>query len=55
MKKLIFTLCFFSVVATVSGCAGQPANMEKKTGNTAEEQRVHAEKAQGELSSEVRK
>ena len=55
MKKLILILCVFSMTVMASGCAEQSVTPEKKSGNTADEQRAHAEKAQGELSSEVKK
>jgi hypothetical protein len=51
MKRLILTLFIFSIAAAASGCAEQPS----KLGSTPDEQRAHAEKAQGELSSEVKK
>lgn len=47
MKKLFSILFIISIANVVSGCASTPGN-----GN---EQRAHAEKAQGELSSEVKK
>ena len=51
MKSLIPALFIFAVFAVVSGCATQPS----QSGNNADEQRAHAEKAQGELSSEVKR
>lgn len=51
MNRLIATLCIFSMVTLLSACAEAPVD----TGPTAAEQRAHAEKAQGELSSETRK
>ena len=47
MKKLFSILFIISIVNVVSGCASTPGN--------GDEQRAHAEKAQGELSSEVKK
>lgn len=51
MNRLISMLAIFLTVLVASGCAEQPG----KSGNTAETQRANAEKAQGELSSEVKK
>lgn len=48
--KILLSLLFIIVVAAVSsGCAEQP----RKSVNTAGEQRSHADKAQGELASDV--
>ena len=51
MKKIISILFVFSIVSVISACAEKPT----KTGNSAEEQRAHAAKAQRELSTEVGK
>lgn len=51
MKKLIAILCAVFVLGMIAACSEQP----KKTGNSAEVQRAHADKAQGELSSETKK
>ena len=51
MNRLISILVVFSIVFAVSGCAGQP----DKTGSSSDAQRANAEKAQRELSSEVKK
>lgn len=51
MGKLIFILAVFSVFGVMYGCAEAP----KQTGNSAEVQRAHAEQAQRELSSDVKK
>lgn len=53
MNRSISILVAFSIVLAASGCAEQPQPI--KSGNTPEVQRAHAEKAQGELSSEVKK
>ncbi len=47
MRKFILLLFVFWTVAAITGCAN--------SGNPPDEQRARAEKAQGELSSEVRK
>lgn len=52
MKKLIAILCAVSALGMIAACSEQPP---KKTGNSAEVQRAHADKAQGELSSETKK
>ncbi len=51
MKTLISIFLCLTIISVVSGCAGQQRN----SGNSPDEQRAHAEKAQGELSTETRK
>ncbi|MFA5825785.1 MAG: hypothetical protein WC825_07410 [Gallionellaceae bacterium] len=47
MRKFISILFVYLTATAVTGCAN--------SGNPPDEQRARAEKAQGELSSEVRK
>jgi hypothetical protein len=51
MKKFISMMFIFWVALVVSGCASQPVNSP----NSPSDQRDRADKAQGELSNEVRK
>lgn len=51
MSKLLYILCWTLVAASLSACAGPPA----QTGNSAEQQRGNAREAQDELTTRVRK
>jgi len=51
MRNRIFFLFSLFAITTLAGCAHPP----EKHVNSPEVQRSHAEGAQGELSSEVRK
>lgn len=51
MKKIISLILVFSFVGALAACAAQPG----KPDNSADDQRARAGKAQGELSSEVKK
>ncbi|MDP2805124.1 MAG: hypothetical protein Q8O24_04210 [Gallionellaceae bacterium] len=51
MQKLISILLAFSLAILLSACSSD----SQKTGNSSAEQRMNAEKAQRELSSEVNK
>ncbi len=54
MKRLISGVLVSLLAMFLYGCA-EPAAKPVDTGNSADEQRARAAKAQGELSSEVRK
>jgi hypothetical protein len=50
MEKLISILCALSISAALAACAAAPDK-----GNSSDVQRAHADKAKGELSSEIKK
>ena len=50
MKKLISLLYVLSISALLAACATPP-----DTGNSADQQRARADKAKGELSTEINK
>ena len=51
MNKLITPLFLLLALSGLTACAEQPVN----AGNSPDEQRSHAQSAQDEMSSEVRK